>query len=222
MQRWWKSDRFLVLLFAVSVMALTLAPYLYAARLAGSYPSRGWYSWFLGNTVDPQVYLSWMRQEAEGHLFVRNLFTNRPQSGLEVNLLFWLLGSLAHLLRLNLIFVYHASRIGSGIAFFVSLWRLLEMWLPDRRLRWLSLFFVAFSAGLGWLALPPARLHVAAGSVDTWVTEAITLQSLYFSPLYCASLLLITLTLGQLWTAERDCSTRAAVLAGLCALALGN
>lgn len=222
MHRWWKSDTFLVFLFATAVMALTLTPYVYAARLTGSCPSKGWYSWFLGNVVDPQVYLSWMRQAAEGHLFLRNLFTNRPQSGLEINLLFLLVGTLARLFRLKLIFVYHAARIGLGIAFFAVLWWLLKLWLPDRRLRWLSLVFVAFSAGLGWLALPPFCLPFAARSVDTWQTEAISLQSLYFSPLFSASLLLMAGTLGLLWVAERDRSRRAEIGAGLCALVLGN
>ena len=57
---------------------------------------------FLGlthNIDDGAVYLSWMRQSADGHFFIRNLFTNEPQVARQFNLLFLVMGGLAGLAR---------------------------------------------------------------------------------------------------------------------------
>ena len=52
-------------------------------------------SFFIGtpyNIDDYCNYLSWLRQMADGHFFIHNLFTTDPQKNIEFNVFFWLLG----------------------------------------------------------------------------------------------------------------------------------
>ncbi len=52
-------------------------------------------SLFIGtayNIDDYCNYLSWLRQMADGHFFIHNLFTTDPQQDIEFNIFFWLLG----------------------------------------------------------------------------------------------------------------------------------
>src|SRR5262249_25808024 len=148
----------------------------------------GWFSWLGYNLDDVCVYLSWMRQAADGHLFQRNLFTTASQSGHQINLFFLLLGNISRLTHLPVIFTFHASRIILGIGFLRAVWWLLEMWLADPRARRLAYLAVSFSAGLGWM---PGlwRDSGAQSPVDVWQPESTTFLCLYLSPLFLVSLL---------------------------------
>ena len=95
---------------AVSVMALTLLPYLFGWLLVGADAARGWYSWLGYNLDDSCVYLSWMRQAADGHFFQHNLFTTEPQSGHQFNQLFLALGLLSRITALPTNIVYQILR----------------------------------------------------------------------------------------------------------------
>src|SRR5437588_5068223 len=101
---------------AIFAMAITLLPYLFGYSLLGLNPRFGWYSWLGYNLDDSCVYLSWMRQAADGHLFQRNLFTTQPQIGHQVNLFFLALGSVARFSHLPLTAVWHLARILLGVA----------------------------------------------------------------------------------------------------------
>lgn len=206
---------------AVLVMALTLLPYLFGWSLLGADAARGWFSWLGYNLDDSCVYLSWMRQAADGHFFQRNLFTTHEQAGHQFNLFFLLLGNTARFFHLPLLFVYHLSRLILGAGLLRSVWWLLEMLVPTDGARKTSFLLVCFSAGLGWL---PGLWHYSGieSPVDVWQPEAITFLCLYLSPLFLVSLLLMVGTIGNLLAAERTGSYRYALYAGLCGLLLGN
>jgi hypothetical protein len=210
---------------AVAVMLVTLIPYLWGASLAGARPALGVYSWFTFNTTDHCVYLSWMRQAADGHFFQRNLFTTEPQSGHQFNLLFLALGLISRITHLPTNIVYQIARIALGIAFLRSVWWLLELLVEDARARRAAFWVLCFSAGLGWIPGlwemgigPPS----GPGPVDTWQPEAVTFLSLYLFPLFLCSLLLMVGVIGWLVVAERTRSLRPAIYAGICGLLLGN
>ena len=83
-----------VLLWAVGIVLLASVPYLF-----GSHFTPPGYR-FLGltqNIDDGAVYLSWTRQAADGHFFMRNLFTKSLSPGVQVNMLFLLMGWVAWL-----------------------------------------------------------------------------------------------------------------------------
>lgn len=196
-------------------MALTMIPYLIGYSL-----SNGKHFLWLGyNFDDSCVYLSWMRQAAEGSTKTLNLFTTDPQSGLAPNPFFWVLGLTARIIRLPLIFIYHISRLLCGFALLVVVNELIIVTLAKTRERTLAFLFVCFSSGVGWL---PVFWNVAAPQpIDTWQPEAITFLSLLLSPLFCFSLSLQAGIILLLLKAERTSNFRYAVFAGVLGLALG-
>ncbi len=206
---------------AIAAMMLTLLPYLWGATLAGARPGLGVYSWFTFNTTDHCVYLSWMRQAADGHFFQHNLFTTEPQSGHQFNLFFLALGLISRITHLSTIYVYQIARFVLGIVFLRAVWWLLELLLMETRARWAAFLVICFSAGLGWI---PGlwEMGIMKGPVDTWQPEAVTFLSLYLFPLFTVSLLLMTGALGWLIVAERTRSYTHAAYAGVCGLLLGN
>ena len=161
---------------AIGIMALTCIPYVvgYVTTPAGYH--------FLGftyNVDDAFGYLSWMRQAADGHFFLRNLFTTEPQSSRGFNLLFFALGTFARITHLSLVAVFHLTRIAFGIALLLAIYGMSAFWLEDKRSRRIGLLIVGLSAGIGWLFHGEAMFS----SVDRWQPETITFLSLYPSPL---------------------------------------
>src|SRR5437016_8025916 len=202
-------------------MAITFLPYLFGYSLLGLNPRFGWYSWLAYNLDDSCVYLSWMRQAADGHLFQRNLFTTEPQIGHQINLFFLALGSFARVTHLPLIAVWHGARIVLGVALIRAVYGIIESLVTHPRARIAALLFVCFSAGLGWVPGLWAETGFAA-PVDVWQPEAITFLSLYLNPLYLASLLLMVGVLHGLDRAEQTGRIKLALVAGMCGVLLGN
>ncbi len=102
------SERRWMLLVALFTMLVTMLPYLI-----------GWmgaqervFMWLGYNLDDSCVYLSWMRQAADGSLRALNLFTTDPQKGMLLNPFFLALGWIGRLTHLPLIAVYHLRKAG--------------------------------------------------------------------------------------------------------------
>jgi hypothetical protein len=210
-----------VFLVSTCVMAITTIPYLYGYSLQGSQPGRSWYSGFAYNISDSSVYLSWIRQASDGHFFQRNLFTTEAQHGNQFNIFFLSLGFLVRITGLTPPVIYHVTRFILGVAFLWSVWWLLGLLLANPRARMAAFLITCFSSGLGWAASGWDVIALRS-PVDTWQPEAITFLSLYYSPLFAVSLLLMVGVIGWLWVAEQRQSYRAAIYAGLCGLLLGN
>jgi len=205
-----------VLVWAILIVMLASVPYLW-----GAFITPHGYS-FLGlthNIDDGAVYLSWMRQAADGHVFIRNLFTNEPQPVLQFNVLFLKMGWFAAFTHLPLIAVFHLFRIVLGIALILGIWQFSKLFLDDERQRRLLVPLVGLSAGIGWL-IP--NVKAMEGSVDVWQPEAITFLSIYLNPLFLAALLLMLGAFYWLELARRQGRIRYAVFAGLALLVLGN
>lgn len=205
-----------VLVWAVLIVIISSIPYLWGIWITPP----GYH--FLGlthNIDDGAVYLSWMRQAADGHLFIRNLFTNEPQRGRAFNVLFLLMGWFAALTRLSLIWVYHVFRAGLGIGLIFAIWQFSKPFLEDSGARKLLIPLVGLSAGVGWLfpsGKPPT------GPVDIWQPEAITFLSIYLNPLFLAAQVLMLGALYSLLLAHRTGHARYAAYAGVSMLLLGN
>lgn len=205
-----------VIVWAILIVSLACVPYLY-----GIYINPPGYT-FLGlthNIDDGAVYLSWMRQAADGHFFARNLFTNEPQPMRQFNILFFCMGWFASITHLPLIVVFHLTRIVLGIALILCIWMFSKLFLDDSRQRKFLIPLVGLSAGIGWL-IPSAAMPT--GSVDVWQPEAITFLSIYLNPLFLAGLLLMVGAFYWLELARREGSARYAIYAGLHLLVLGN
>ena len=210
------AERNWVLIWAAVIVLLSSVPYLYG--LANTPP--GWH--FVGlthNIDDGAVYLSWMRQAADGGFFIRNLYTTEPQLAIQFNLLFLIMGWFAAITRLPLIWVFHIFRAGLGICLIWAIWRFAKLFMDDPNERRILIPLVGLSAGVGWLIPgngPPT------GPVDTWQPEAITFLSIYLNPLFLAGLILMIGAFYWLVLAHRTGCPACAALAGASLLLLGN
>lgn len=211
-----RSELKWVILWAVALVALSCVPY-----IVGMLLTPGGYQ-FLGlthNIDDGAVYLSWMRQAADGHFFIRNLFTNEPQAGGQFNILFLMMGLFARVSHIPLIWVFHIFRVGLGVVLIFAVWQFSKLFLEDARQRRLLIPLVGLSSGFGWL-IPGTKMPT--GSVDVWQPEAITFLSMYLNPLFLAGLVLMIGAFYWLIVAQRTGRMKSAVCAGLHLLVLGN
>ena len=200
---------------AALAVALTLVPY-----LVGNAQSYGrTFMWLGYNLDDSCVYLSWMRQAADGAVRTLNLFTTDPQHGMAPNPLFWVLGRIAAVAHLPLIAVYHGARILCGFALLLVVWELICALILNQRARQLAFLFICFSSGLGWL--PFWWDGPLPAPVDMWQPEAITFLSLYLSPLFCFSMCLQAALVHLLLLGERTGKMRYGIYAGFCGFVLG-
>jgi hypothetical protein len=201
---------------SLGIMLLASVPYIWGYGIA---PSGSKFIGFTRNADDACVYLSWMRQAADGHFFLRNLFTTEPQRGLGFNLLFFVLGSFARFTHIPLTAVFHIFRIVFGVALLTAAYGFSGIWLKEVRSRRIALLVVGLSSGIGWLFPLGNGIHC---SVDLWQPEAITFLSLYLAPLFIFPMLLM---IGTLYFLHRFTETgvwRNAVYAGLILFALAN
>ena len=184
-------------------------------------------SLFIGtayNIDDYCNYLSWLRQMADGHFFIHNLFTTDPQQDIEFNIFFWLLGRIMAVTGCSPQTVLQFARIAGGLGLLVLLYRFYRYCLPEDAPARLTAFgFACLSSGLGWLVWPLWRdKNLPGGPIDAWQPEAYTFLSLYTSALMTVSTLLILGALYALLLGERTGQRQYAVIAGLCGGVLGN
>ena len=176
------------------------------------------------NIDDYCNYLSWLRQMADGHFFIHNLFTTDPQKDIEFNVFFWLLGRVMAVTHCSPQAVLQFARIAGGLGLLVLLYRFYRYCLPEDAPARLTAFgFACLSSGFGWLAWPRwLDKNYSGGPVDSWQPEAYTFLSLYTSALMTVSTLLILGALYALLLGERTGRWKYAVIAGLCGAVLGN
>lgn len=203
---------------AIGIMALTCVPYIIGYAIT---PTGYHFLGFIYNMDDACVYLSWMRQAADGHFFLRNLFTTEPQSGQGFNLFFLALGTFARIAHLPLVSVFHLARIAAGVALLLAIYRISAFWFEDERSRRMGLLIVGLSAGFGW-AFRGDVADLMRASVDRWQPEAITFLSLYASPLYSFPILLMVGSLYFLVRHEKTGDWKYPIYAGLILLVLAN
>jgi hypothetical protein len=203
-------------LVALGTMLVTLIPYLIGASFANGRR----YMWLGYNLDDSCVYLSWMRQAADGSLRAFNLFTTDPQKGMALNPLFLVLGRIAGWTHLPLLLVYHSARLLFGFGLIILVWKLIQQTISHPSARRTALLLVCFSSGLGWLPFWWEASPIET-PIDKWQPEGITFLSLYLSPLFCFSMMLQVGVLLLLVQGERTGNIRFTVSAGLCGFLLG-
>ncbi|MCE5200638.1 hypothetical protein LLG39_16860 [bacterium] len=210
------SERRWVFAWAVAIVVISSLPYLWGILIT---PKNYHFLGLTHNIDDGAVYLSWMRQAADGHFFIRNLFTSEPQAARAFNLLFLVMGGFARITHLPLIWVFHIFRALLGVTLIWSIWRFSKLFLDNPTARRILIPLVGLSAGVGWL-IPGAK--APTGSVDLWQPEAITFLSIYLNPLFLAGLILMLWSLYFLTQTHRYGRVTDAISAGVMLLLLGN
>lgn len=218
-----------VLLWSVAVMALTALPYLHAGNAAG--PDRE-FGGFIWGVDDGNVYLSWVRQAAEGRVLLRDQYTLREQSPHFFNVFLLALGRLSALTGLSPLALFSGSRYVFGVFCLIALYHLAAEFTADRRVRWLSLILASVSSGLGWVVVMMGQGGTVVPGVavfpmdvaDGWQAqpEAVVFLSLLLNPLFALSLGLVCLVMKFAARLTSEPGYAAAVWTGLSLLLLGN
>ena len=210
-----------VLLWAVLVMLLTCIPYVYALQRADGRSFSG----FVWGVDEGNVYLTWMRQAAEGEVFFRNQYSTEPENPRFVNLFLQLGGRVGGLLHVDLRAMFHVLRLLGGVFLLVSFYLLVAELTRDRVARWAALALASLGSGCGWLIVlvwPQSGIHpVDVGQAWQTQPEAVTFLSLLLNGLFTTSMALMCLTFLLALRAMRG-DRRAVLWGGLCLLVLGN
>lgn len=195
-----RGDNLFYVGFGALALLLASLPYLY-----------GWlnplyervYTGLTYNIDDASVYLSWLRQAADGHFFQRNLFNVGEQRGAVVNSFALPLGWTARLTTLSLPAIYHLARVGFGAALLWAIARLICETISDERARRLAFALVCVGSGLGWIFGGYDSAKGDNQAIDLYQPEAITFLSLYYTPLFLAALALMVVFLTAVLRVER-------------------
>ncbi|MGI5816758.1 MAG: hypothetical protein ACOX9R_01540 [Armatimonadota bacterium] len=222
-----------VIAWAVLIMALTALPYVWAVGQAAEGEQ---FQGFIWGVDDGNVYLSWMRQAAEGRVLLRNQYTTLPQNPHFFNAFLVSLGKVTAWTGQHPAIVFHAARLAGGIVLLVSIYLLAAFISRSRAVRWGALALASLGSGFGWLAaawastipdhapLPLRPPDYAPLPPQTWQVqpEAVTFLSLLLNPLFVWSMVLMCAVLiAAMVTLERR-SLGWAAITGMLLLLIGN
>ncbi|MGC9317563.1 MAG: hypothetical protein ACP5KN_05940 [Armatimonadota bacterium] len=219
--------------WALVVVALTAAPYLWAIANA---PPGEQFQGFIWGVDDGNVYLSWIRQAAEGRRLLRNQYTTLPQDPHFFNIFLQALGRVTALTDQPPAVIFHAARLVGGLVLLPAIYLLAAFITESVAARWAAMCLASLGSGLGWAAalwaeaVPdhlPAPLQppdFAPPPPQTWqvMPEAVTFLSLLLNPLFVWSMAFICLVLLAAAAAMERRSLWWAALAGGLLLILGN
>lgn len=179
---------------SVGLIVLTGLPYFIAfLSTPPGFTYDGLYSLTPG---DNPVYYSYINQIKNGEIFLKDLFTSESQVGL-FNIAWFLAGSLAKIFNLSPIFTFHFFRLLLIPIFLFISYLFISLFFDKANWRKTSLIFLSFSAGIGAYFIAPLSLFDFSNKPgywtpnDIWIPESITFLSLYKTPHYILSLILM-------------------------------
>lgn len=155
----------------MGVMAAALLPYLIAGWLA---PPGYSFTGFLANPADGFSYLAKMRDAAAGGWLVGLPYTHEPHAPVLLYPQYILLGKLAALTGLPLLWLYHGSRVLTGLLMLGVCYAFIASVITEVTVRRTAFVLVSTASGLTWLT--SLWGFVAA---DAGVQIANTFHSLY-------------------------------------------
>lgn len=133
---------------AVLTAVLGLIPYWLGNILA---PEGMVYMQLIMNPEDAQTYWAKMLQGFDGAWLYTIPFTPEPHAAAGVGIFYVWLGQLARGLGVSLTAVWHGSRFVASIILFLTTFRFVAAFLPDRAARWTAYLLALYGSGLGWL-----------------------------------------------------------------------
>jgi hypothetical protein len=136
-----------VLGVTVALLVVAFLPTVYGYL---SCPADKWFSGVVYNVHDTAQYLSWMR-EAGTSFFIDNKFTAEPNARVFVNLHWWILGRLAHIVGLTFSQVYQLFRFVAIPLLTMVIYAFCAVLFEDLRKRRFAFLLSTFTSGLGWI-----------------------------------------------------------------------
>ncbi len=150
---------------------------------------------------DFNIYYSYIDQAKEGKLIFSDLFTSEDHSPFIFNPFWLLVGVGARLFNLSSIAAYQISRILMIIVFSFVLYLFISYFIKKIKLRRYSFFFLIIASGLGGYAMPTIRnifnnqINLKIYPMDLWVSEGFSFLTIYHSPHFIMSTILIMCSL---------------------------
>jgi len=182
---------------------------------------------FLGfqfiNRVDTPVYYSWIEQAKDGHILFKNLFTseNEPRFIFDP---FWLgVGLFGKIFNLSSFAAYQLARIFLIPILLGLTYIFAAYFIKEENRRKTCFLLLIFSSGLGWATWLIAKifsLNLSILPMDLWTPEAFTFATIYNSPHFIASLILLLLVFLLMLMASESGKFFYSITAGLSALIL--
>jgi hypothetical protein len=214
-----------VWLIWLALSIVTTLPYMLAILRA---PTGHRFSGVLSAYDDTFTYFAWIRQSADGHLSLRDLFTSEPQPGQFFLPLWTVIGFIARVTGWSPALSFHVVRVFAALVLLIAARTTALTVMKSRtRVRY-TLWVYAISGGLGWLiywikgggeAVSAASI---SGSVDLTTPEAIAFRSVFAQVHFVIGTALLACSITSLQTAiEQKRISRAAsagVLVSLLAL----
>ena len=188
-----------VIFFIVLMIIITTAPFIYAYLNAPQgYSYLGIHALAPG---DYPVYFNYINQIKEGNFLLKDYYTSEPQSAGILNLLWLKVGLLARVFDLSPLLAFQLSRILMLILFIPGIYIFISYFFKNKTKRYLSLVFVCFSSGIGayFVSVFDILFPNIVGDIDykwpidLWVTESNIFLTLYQSPHFILSWLLMAL-----------------------------
>lgn len=197
---------------------LTTLPYVVAAlRTPEGYAFTG----VLTAYDDTFTYFAWMRQAADGHLLMCDLFTSEPQSCNFFLPLWSVLGLISRATHLPLPGTFHAARLLSGLVLLIVARAVIAgVMKSPARVRY-TLWMYAMSGGLGWLVYVLKHkdrllaIGDASGSADLNMPEAIAFRSVFAQVHFAVGVALLCGAIKLFFDALVERKSKRAVIAGL-------
>ena len=155
-----RQERRWVAVFAVTVMLITLLPYLVGYAVQGV----DWrFTGFMIGVEDGNSYIAKMLSSSAGAWLFRTPYTAYPQRGVWLFIPYILLGKLAAApgLHEQLVALYQLFRLLSGFLAIVATYDFIAYFISMVSLRRLGLALAVLGGGLGWLLLMTGR--------DSWL-----------------------------------------------------
>lgn len=161
------------------VIALSSAAYLFAYWAS---PRDQVFLGFLANNDDNQLYLSYMREGAQGAWLTTVRFTPEPHEPALLLPVYQILGKVAMALHLSNELTFHVARLVGGVGLLCAAWWLCALCLPSQAVRRSAFLLVCFSSGLGWLLTVTRLADTAVVPVDIRIPESSTFLTIFASP----------------------------------------
>jgi len=188
-----------------------------------SCPADKWFSGVVYNVHDTAQYLSWVR-EAGTSFFTDNKLTTEPNARVFVNLHWWILGRLAHILGLTFSQVYQLFRLIAIPLLTAVTYTFCALLFDHRRERRFAFLLSTFTSGLGWVWVV---VKYATGATelpfphDVYTTPGNTFWVTVASPHLTFALALTAFVLLLAFLGHQRRRFSLSVVAGLVALFLG-
>ncbi len=172
--------------------------------------------------ADISVYYSYINQVKDGNIFLINQFTSETDD-LKILNVFWLgAGNFAKVFDLSPLMAFHVLKIILIPVLIIAIYLFLNLFIKNPKVKMVLIALLSFSSGLGmWFSNLNVELNsYQKAPIDLWVSESNIFTSLYHSPHFSFSWILIIFTFIFFILSIRTKKITYSIISGIFALIL--